>query len=75
VRLGDDVERHDVYGRRLAYVYLDGRNFERELLRKSYGRLLVIEPTHAHDRGMLDDERNARAHASGSGALVPGFAT
>ena len=24
VRLEDDVERHDIYGRRLAYVYLDG---------------------------------------------------
>ena len=24
VQLEDDVERHDIYGRRLAYVYLDG---------------------------------------------------
>ena len=56
VRLEDDVERHDIYGRRLAYVYLDGDNFERELLRKGYARLLVIEPNHAHARDMLDDE-------------------
>ena len=28
VRLEDDVERHDIYGRRLAYVYLQGENFE-----------------------------------------------
>jgi micrococcal nuclease len=35
VRLEDDVERHDVYGRRLAYVYLDGANFERELLARA----------------------------------------
>jgi len=34
VQLEDDVERHDIYGRRLAYVYLGGANFERELLRK-----------------------------------------
>ena len=54
VQLEDDVERHDIYGRRLAYVYLDGRNFERELLRKGYARLLVIEPNHAHG----DDGRN-----------------
>jgi micrococcal nuclease len=65
VQLEDDVERHDVYGRRLAYVYLDGRNFERELLRKGYARLLVIEPNHAHARDMLDDELNARAHKKG----------
>ena len=61
VRLEDDVERHDVYGRRLAYVYLHGANFEEELLRKGYARLLVIEPNHAHAREMLDDELNARA--------------
>ncbi len=30
VRLEDDVERRDIYGRRLASVYLDGHNFERE---------------------------------------------
>ena len=72
VRLEDDVERHDIYGRRLAYVYLDGRNFERELLRKGYARLLVIEPNHARTRArMLDDELNARARAaSASGARV-----
>jgi micrococcal nuclease len=61
VRLEDDVERHDVYGRRLAYVYLHGMNFERELLQQGYARLLVIEPNHAHARDMLDDELDARA--------------
>jgi len=65
VRLEDDVERHDVYGRRLAYVYLHGANFEEELLRKGYARLLVIEPNHAHARAMLDDELNARAKGVG----------
>jgi micrococcal nuclease len=65
VRLEDDVERHDVYGRRLAYVYLHGRNFEQELLRKGYARLLVIEPNHAHARAMLDDELDARARRVG----------
>jgi micrococcal nuclease len=72
VRLEDDVERHDVYGRRLAYVYLDGVNFERELLRGGYARLLVIEPNHAHGRAMLDDELDARAHRVGLwGACEP----
>jgi micrococcal nuclease len=61
VQLEDDVERHDLYGRRLAYVYVDGHNFERELLQKGYARLLVIEPNHAHARDMLDDELDARA--------------
>ena len=65
VRLEDDVERHDIYARRLAYVYLDGHNFERELLRKGYARLLVIEPNHAHAREMLDDELDARTRGVG----------
>jgi micrococcal nuclease len=65
VRLEDDVERHDVYGRRLAYVYLHGASFDEELLRKGYARLLVIEPNHAHAREMLDEELNSRARAVG----------
>jgi micrococcal nuclease len=65
VRLEDDVERHDIYGRRLAYVYLDGENFEEELLRKGFARLLVIEPNHAHARTFLDDELDARRHRRG----------
>jgi len=65
VRLEDDVERHDIYGRRLAYVYLDGRNFEEELLRKGFARLLVIEPNHVHAREMLDEELDARARGVG----------
>lgn len=69
VRLEDDVEWHDIYGRRLADVYLDGHNFERELLRQGYARLLVIEPNHAHARDMLDDELSARAHHVGLWAV------
>jgi micrococcal nuclease len=59
--LEDDVERHDVYGRRLAYVYLRGWLFEDDLLTRGYARLLVIEPNHAHARTMLDEELDARA--------------
>src|SRR2546430_16185815 len=61
VRLEDDVERHDIHGRRLAYVYLHNVNFDEELLRRGYARLLVIEPNHAHARAFLDDELDALA--------------
>jgi micrococcal nuclease len=61
VRLEDDVERHDIYGRRLAYVYFHGRLFEDTLLTRGYARLLVIEPNHAHARTMLDEELDAQA--------------
>jgi len=61
VRLEDDVERHDIYGRRLAYVYFHGRLFEDVLLTRGFARLLVIEPNHAHARTMLDEELDAQA--------------
>jgi micrococcal nuclease len=65
VRLEDDVERHDIYGRRLAYVYLHSERFEDELLRKGFARLLVIEPNLAHARTMLDEELDAKRDRRG----------
>jgi micrococcal nuclease len=65
VRLEDDVERHDVYGRHLAYVYVHGERFEDVLLRRGYARLLVIEPNHAHARGMLVEELDAKRRGVG----------
>ena len=65
VRLEDDVERRDLYGRRLAYVYVDGARFNDELLRRGYARLLVIDPNHAHAREMLDEELDAEQHRRG----------
>jgi micrococcal nuclease len=65
VRLEDDVEGRDIYGRRLAYVYVDGERFEDELLERGYARLLVIEPNHAHARTMLDEELDAKRRRVG----------
>ncbi len=60
VELEDDVETHDIYGRRLAYVLIDGERFDDELLRLGYARLLVIPPNERHARVMLDAELEAR---------------
>ena len=60
VELEADLERHDIYGRRLAYVYIDGERFDDELLREGYARLLVIEPNRAHARELLAAELAAR---------------
>ena len=66
VQLEDDVERHDIYGRRLADVYLGGANFEREPLQNGYAAgLMVIEPNLAEARAMLDHELNARVDRVG----------
>ncbi len=60
VRLEFDVERHDRYGRLLAYVIVDGHRFEDDLLRLGYARLLVIAPNGSHARTMLAEELAAR---------------
>jgi micrococcal nuclease len=44
VRLVFGVERRDVYGRLLAYVYLDGRFFNPALIRRGLARTLTIPP-------------------------------
>lgn len=44
VRLVFGVERRDVYGRLLAYVYLDGRFVNAELARRGLARTLTIPP-------------------------------
>jgi micrococcal nuclease len=44
VRLVFGVERRDVYGRLLAYVYLDGRFVNPELIRRGLARTLTIPP-------------------------------
>ena len=44
VRLVFGVERRDVYGRLLAYVYLDGRLVNAELIRRGLARTLTIPP-------------------------------
>jgi micrococcal nuclease len=60
VQLEGDVEGRDRYGRRLAYVILDGERFNDELLRRGFARLLVIEPNHTHARTMLREELDAK---------------
>jgi micrococcal nuclease len=44
VRLVFDEERRDVYGRLLAYVYLDDRLVNSDLLRRGLARTLTIPP-------------------------------
>ena len=65
VRLERDVEARDRYGRRLAYVHVDGTRFNDELLRRGYARLLVLPPNTAHARTMLRLELAARSEGRG----------
>ena len=65
VQLERDVQTRDIYGRRLAYVIVDGSRFDDELLRRGYARLLVIAPNRAHARALLAAELDARRHRRG----------
>jgi micrococcal nuclease len=65
VRLEGDVEARDLYGRRLAYVLLDGERFNDELLRKGYARILVIAPNRGHAHALLEAELQARHQERG----------
>ncbi|MEY3362009.1 MAG: hypothetical protein RL531_1728 [Actinomycetota bacterium] len=71
VRLEDDVERTDRYGRRLAYVHVGGRRFNDVLLARGYARLLVIPPNGTHAREMLAEEMAARRERRGLWGACP----
>jgi micrococcal nuclease len=65
VTLEFDAEPRDKYGRMLAYVIVNGRRFDDELLARGYARLLVIPPNGSHARAMLRAELAARAAGRG----------
>jgi micrococcal nuclease len=65
VQLESDIEGRDRYGRLLAYVIVDGKRFNDELLRLGYATLLVIEPNRAHARAMLQEELDAKRAGRG----------
>ena len=65
VELEFDATRRDVYGRLLAYVHVDGRRFNDEILATGNGRLLVIEPNLRHGRTLLDRELEAERAGRG----------
>ena len=73
VRLRFDRQHRDRFGRLLAYLEVDGRRFNDELLAGGYARLLVIPPNGRHGRAMLDEELAARSAKRGLwGACPPG---
>ena len=65
VSLELDAEQRDKYGRLLAYVILDGRRYNDELLERGYARFLVIPPNGSHARAMLREELDAMAARRG----------
>jgi micrococcal nuclease len=65
VKLERDAELRDIYGRMLAYVYVDGVRVNDELVRAGYARFLVIAPNGEHARALLAAELEARSARRG----------
>lgn len=65
VELEFDAERRDVYGRLLAYVYLDGRLVNAMLARRGLARTLTIAPNDS--KAALFDRLATAASEAGRG--------
>jgi len=74
VRLVYDHEHRDVYGRLLAYVYLDGTPplfVNRRLIERGFARTLSIPPNTAHADELAAAERRAALTGVGLWAACP----
>lgn len=49
VLLEFDQEKKDHYGRTLAYIYLDGVNFNQKLLEEGYASLMIVNPNDKYE--------------------------
>ncbi len=65
VRLVDDVEEVDGYGRLLRYVYVEEELANARLVANGYARVLIYEPNVRHSDFLLELERRARAAERG----------
>ena len=66
VRLEFDIERHDRYGRLLAYVYLeDGTFVNGRIIEEGYAQVMTIAPNVKHAQTFLKLEREARQKGRG----------
>ncbi|MBS2970375.1 thermonuclease family protein [Metabacillus sp. KIGAM252] len=63
VVLEKDLTERDKYGRVLAYVWVDGVNFNKRLIEQGYARLAVYQPDVKH----LDEFRAAQTKAQKTG--------
>ena len=65
VSLEFDVEQRDIYQRLLAYVYLDGKMFNKTLLEEGYAKIYTFPPNVKYTDDFLKLERKAREENKG----------
>ena len=71
MRLVFDEERRDHYGRLLAYVYVDGKLLQAELLRRGYATTLEVSPNTSKADRFARLEEEARQRDRGLWAACP----
>jgi len=65
VKLEFDEETYDVYGRILAYVYVDDLLVNEELLKEGLATVLIIEPNSMYSEIMFDSLEEAKNNKKG----------
>jgi micrococcal nuclease len=60
VQLETDVQQRDQYGRLLAYIWVNGRMFNEELINKGLARVAVFPPNTKYINTFRDLQSNAR---------------
>ncbi len=60
IKLEFDVQERDKYGRLLAYVYLEGKMFNRSLLEEGYANIATFPPNVKYVKEFTEIERIAR---------------
>jgi len=65
VLLEFDQEKEDHYGRILAYIYLDGDNFNQRLLEEGYASLMIVNPNDKYKEQFKSAVEMAREERKG----------
>ena len=65
VRLESDRESHDRYGRRLAYIFLNGQHINRELVAQGWATVNIVPPNLKYTQALLQAQRRAETQAFG----------
>lgn len=65
VNLEYDIDKNDDYGRTLAYLFLDGDNFNLKLLEKGYAGLMLVSPNDKYRKSFVRAAEEARKNGRG----------
>lgn len=65
VKLEFDVQERDKYGRLLAYVYIEGNMYNKELLEKGYAKVATYPPNVKYVDEFKELQKNARVEKMG----------